>query len=486
MSEAYAQLATDFKISRVITGLWQIADMERGDVNLNINEIAANMLPYVEAGLTTFDMADHYGSAEEIVGAFARRHRHDASVQALTKWVPDAAVHSEGAPRAAVERALSRLQTDQIDVLQYHTWQYADPRYLDDLFRLVALRDQGLIRHLALVNFDTAHVNMVLESGIDIVSNQVSFSLLDQRAAHGMTRLCESKGVKILAFGTLAGGFLTEKWLDKREPTEQDGLTWSHMKYKRYIDVAGGWDKFQELLGAVKQMADRHGVSMANVATRFILDQPAVAGVIIGARLGESEHIENNLALLNFQPHERDWDGIKAAMSNLEPIPGDCGDEYRKPPYLTAAGDLSHHLEKLPLPYPTKGGTGDRRLALSGTVWEDLAGFSRATRKDNRIFVSGTTATHGDRVIGGKDPAAQAHFIIDKIEGAIQSLGGRLEDVTRTRVFLQNVDDWEAVSRVHGDRFGEIQPANTMVQAGLIGEEYLVEIEAEAVCDEIG
>ena len=482
MSNETTRLAPGLEVSKVITGLWQIADMERDGRELDLDRLSKYMQPYVDAGLTTFDVADHYGASEEIVGIFNKNHAGDTGVQALTKWVPDPEQQSAQAPRAAVERALTRLQTDRLDLLQYHTWHYADPRYLDDLFQLQALKDDGLIGQLALVNFDSAHVNLAIESGIDIVSNQVSFSLLDQRAGNKMAEVCERHGIKILAFGTLAGGFLTEKWLDKPEPGDGDELTWSHMKYKRYIDVAGGWDKFQNLLRAMKQIADRHGVSMANVATRYILDQPAVGAVIIGARLGESEHIENNRALLQFAPENRDWDAIRNALAELDPIPGDCGDEYRKPPFLTASGDLSHHLETLPPPYPTKACTNDRTLALSGTVWEDIAGYSRATRKGDRILVSGTTATHGERVIGGKDPAAQAHFAIDKLEGAIQSLGGRLEDVVRTRVFIRNLNDWEAVSMAHGQRFGEIQPANTMVQAGLIGDEYLVEMEAEAIC----
>ena len=116
-------------------------------------------------------------------------------------------------------------------------------------------------------------------------------------------------------------------------------------------------------------------------------------------------------------------------------------------------------------------------------MWEDLAGFSRAVRKGRRILVSGTTATHGTRGIGGEDAAAQAHFCIDKIEGALQSLGGRLEDVVRTRVYIHREEDWEAVSRAHGRRFAHIRPANTLVRVGLIGEGYRVEMEAEAVVD---
>ncbi len=164
-------------------------------------------------------------------------------------------------------------------------------------------------------------------------------------------------------------------------------------------------------------------------------------------------------------------------------IADDCGDEYRRPPYLTASGDLSHHIDTLPPPYPASTGADGRTRVLSGTAWEDLAGFSRAVRHGNRIHVSGTTATHGDRTIGGSDPAAQTHFVIDKIEGALQSLSARLEDVVRTRVYVNRIEDWEPVARVHGERFRDIQPANTLVQAGLMGDEYLVEMEAEAVVE---
>ncbi len=135
----------------------------------------------------------------------------------------------------------------------------------------------------------------------------------------------------------------------------------------------------------------------------------------------------------------------------------------------------------MPPPYAVKPGPKGRTLVLSGTTWEPLAGFSRAHRLDDRIWISGTTATHGERPIGGNDVKAQFHFIVDKIEGALLSLGATLEDVVRTRVFVRHVYDWEDVARAHGERFGRIMPANTMVQADLIGDEYLVEVEAEAV-----
>ncbi len=226
--------------------------------------------------------------------------------------------------------------------------------------------------------------------------------------------------------------------------------------------------------------ADKHGVSMANVACRHILEQPAVGGVIIGARLGESEHIEDNLKLFDFSLDAEDSSEIESALSALGVVPGDCGDEYRKPPFLTASGDLSHHFDSFPSPYPREERDDGRSLVLTGTMWEDLAGFSRAVRRGSHVWISGTTATLGSRAIGGADPTAQTHFVIDKIEGALQSLGGSLEDVVRTRVYVPDVDGWEPIARAHGERFRKIFPANTLVHAGLVGDEYLVEIEAEA------
>ena len=118
----------------------------------------------------------------------------------------------------------------------------------------------------------------------------------------------------------------------------------------------------------------------------------------------------------------------------------------------------------------------------SGTKWEEMAGYARAVRVGDTIWVSGTTATdeHGN-LAGGNDAAAQARYAIQKIERALGALGGELSDVVRTRVFVSSIANWEAVARVHGEFFGAIRPANTLVEAKLVGPEYLVEIEAVAV-----
>jgi len=475
------ELAPGFSIARVLTGLWQVADMERDGRTIDLPATARAMAPYVAAGFSTFDMADHYGSAEVVAGIYRAQVAPGAPVQLLTKWVPKPGPVSRADVRAAVERALDRLQGRTIDLMQFHAWTFADPRWLDALFFLDELRREGVIGHLGLTNFDTAHLRIALASGIPIVSNQVSFSLVDRRASGAMSALCLAHGVKLLAYGTVQGGFLSDRWLGTPEPHWGALETWSQMKYGRFIRAAGGWDALQRLLRALHGIAERHRVSIANVASRWVLEQPAVGGVIIGARLGTSAHVDDNRRLFAFALSAQDRAEIEAVTATMPMIPGDCGDEYRKPPFLTASGDLSHHLEDFPSPYLVVDGADGRRTCLSGTSWERTFGYSRAVRRGHRIVVSGTTASHGDQLIGGTDAAAQAHFVIDKIEGALRSLGGRLEDVVRTRVFVARMEHWEAVASAHGERFGAILPANTLVRAELVGEEFLVEMEAEAM-----
>jgi enamine deaminase RidA (YjgF/YER057c/UK114 family) len=211
-----------------------------------------------------------------------------------------------------------------------------------------------------------------------------------------------------------------------------------------------------------------------------------VAAAIVGARLGESEHRDDNLKVFGFALDAEDRARLDEAFAATMPIPGDCGDEYRKPPYLTASGDLSHHLDAIPSVFkavPVPGRPGRTRVS-SGSVWEPIAGFSRAVRVKDTIRVSGTTATHGaDRCVAPGDAAAQATYILDKIAAAISALGGSMDDIVRTRIYLRDAAKWEPASRAHGRVFGELRPANTMVEAGDLIGDYEVEIEAEAVVD---
>jgi aryl-alcohol dehydrogenase-like predicted oxidoreductase/enamine deaminase RidA (YjgF/YER057c/UK114 family) len=386
--------------------------------------------------------------------------------------------------RKGVQERLDRLGADRVDLLQFHWWTFEHPAWLDALHEMTALKEEGLIGELGVTNFDAAHLRVALSDGIPLATNQVSFSLLDRRAASDLSTLCLDRGVKLLAYGTLCGGFLSETWLGVPEPVNLPD--WSRSKYKRFIDVAGGWAAFQNVLSAAQKIAVKHGVSISNVATRWVLDHPAVAAAIIGARIGESEHREDNLKIFTFSLDADDRALLQDAFGATRPIPGDCGDEYRRPPYLTASGDLSHHLDSIPSIYtaePVSGRPGRLRVS-SGSVWEPIAGYSRAVRVKDTIRVSGTTATHAsDRCVAPGDPGAQTTYILDKIAASISALGGTMDDVVRTRIYLKDAAQWEPVSRAHGRVFGGVLPANTLVEAGALIGDYEVEIEAEAVVE---
>ena len=478
------ELAPGLQISRMVTGLWQVADMEKDGRTLDPDAAAAELAAYAAAGFDTFDMADHYGSAEIIAGRFlanARAGRAPAGT-AFTKWCPAPAEMTEQAVRDGVQRSLDRMGLETIDLMQFHWWTFEHPGYLDAMKGLARLREEGRIRHIGVTNFDAAHLRLLVKHGIPVVSNQVSFSVLDRRAAGEMSAVCAEAGVRLLAYGTLGGGLVSQRWLGAPEPA--DVGDWSKMKYRRFVDTIGGWDALQRILRALSEVASRHGASIPNVATRWVLDHPAVAAVIVGARLGEREHRADNLKVFDLALDDADRARLDEAFAGSKAVPGDCGDEYRRPPFLTASGDLSHHLDSVPKVFkavPVEGRPGRLRID-SGSVWEPICGYSRAVRVGDRILVSGTTATHGaGEIVCPGDPGGQTVYILDKIAASIAALGGHLEDVVRTRIYIRDVSLWEPVARAHGRYFGDIRPANTMVEiADLIGE-YEVEIEAEAI-----
>ena len=331
-------LTPDLRICRILNGMWQV-DGFHG--RIDPRAAVRNMFDYFDAGFTTWDLADHYGPAEEFIGEFrgqlsaARGADALAGLQAFTKWVPGPGAGEM--TRAVVEHHVGisrkRMGVDMLDLLQFHWWDYADPRYLEVLTHLSELRDAGQLRHLALTNFDTAHLKIITEHGIRVVSNQVQYSLVDLRPEVRMVPFCRENGVSLLTYGTLCGGLLSDAYLGRPEPRNADLNTSSLKKYKRMIDAWGGWDLFQELLTALRQIANAHGVSVANVAVRFILERPAVAGVIVGARLGLTDHHAETARVFDFSLTPADHDRLRAVVAksrDLYGAIGDCGDEYRR------------------------------------------------------------------------------------------------------------------------------------------------------------
>lgn len=329
------QFAPNLPICRVLNGLWQVSGAHgRIDPARAIPE----MFSYHEAGFTTWDLADHYGPAEDFLGAFRRQFadRFGAErlgeIQAFTKWVPRPGRMTRRVVEGAIDLSLSRMGVTSLDLLQFHWWEYGDDAYLDALRHLADLQQEGKIRHLALTNFDTEHLRIITDHGIKIVSNQVQYSLLDRRPENKMAALCDEHGITLLPYGAVLGGLMSEKYLARPEPRRSELNTASLQKYRNMIEAWGGWSLFQALLSVVKQIADRHRVSIANVAVRAILDRPAVAGVIVGARLGVTEHVADNARVFGLELDSDDrakLDAVSAKSRDLAKLIGDCGDEYR-------------------------------------------------------------------------------------------------------------------------------------------------------------
>ncbi len=322
-------LADDFEICRILNGMWQVSGSHG---QIEPDKAIEDMKRYHMSGFTTWDLADIYGPAEALIGKFRRNMGLDKKFQSLTKFVPNPGPMSNSIVTHYIDQSLRKMDTDCIDMLQFHWWDYDNPSYLDALDHLSRLRDEQKIRHIGLTNFDTERVKIIVDKGFQIVSNQVQYSILDQRPQKMMSPFFAKYGIKILSYGTLLGGFFSEKYLGADEPHREDLITASLQKYKNMIDEWGGWQLFQELLGTLDKIAKRHGCSIANVSTRFVLDKPQVAGVIIGARLGIANHTEDNSKVFDLMLDDEDTSSIARVTSksnDLFEAIGDCGSEYR-------------------------------------------------------------------------------------------------------------------------------------------------------------
>jgi aryl-alcohol dehydrogenase-like predicted oxidoreductase len=298
------------------------------------------MARHVELGYTAFDMADHYGSSEIIFGQFRESLPSAVTVLGATKWCVFKSVQpSRLVVEAVVRERLRLMRTNRIDLLQFHWQDYSDKRYMKALEILHDLQHENLVATIGLCNFDTAHTDQIctqLGPGA-VVSNQVQFSLIDTRPLHGMADVCQKHGLKLLTYGTLCGNFLSDTWLNEAKPDLYSGqLTPSQRKYLDMILKAwGDWELFQSLLAVLRAIGDRHGgLSIANIATRWVLDHSYVGAVIIGARLGLSEHPVDNQKVFGFTLSEEDRSAIEVVLERsngrqMITSIGDCGSEYR-------------------------------------------------------------------------------------------------------------------------------------------------------------
>lgn len=320
------RLAPDYEISRVIRGGWQMAS---GHGQLTSDDPVADMIAFADAGITTFDCADIYTGVEELIGRFRLRYRELRGADALaairvhTKYVPDLDILpriTKANVESVIDQSLRRLHLERLDLVQFHWWDYEQPRWLETAVWLDELRRAGKINKVSGTNFDTDHLLDIVKAGVPLASMQVQYSLLDRRPEKRMAKAAAANGVALFCYGTVAGGFLGDRWLGAAAP--DDALeNRSLVKYKLIIDDLGGWDFFQALLGTLRAIADRHGTDIATIASAAMLTRAAVAAVIVGAR--NRSHLAANLAISDVALSSADESEIAAALAQAKPLDGD-------------------------------------------------------------------------------------------------------------------------------------------------------------------
>ena len=319
------RLAEGHEISRIVKGGWQLSG-DHGPVD---REAAIQAMgEFVDAGVTTFDCADIYTGAEEMIGAFLARRR-DGAVRVHTKFVPDLdrlRSMDKAYVERVIDRSLLRLGVARLDLVQFHWWDYAAPGYVETALWLRELRQAGKIKHLAVTNFDVPHLGEIVDAEIEVVALQTQYSLLDHRPADAMAELADRSGFHFICYGVLAGGFLTDAWLGRPDP----GFAFENrslVKYRLIIEEFGGWGLFQDLLAACRAIADRHApahpaVDISTVAIRHTLDQPRVAAAIVGARY--AGRLGSTLAAFDINLDAEDRGRIDGVLSRARGPLGDC------------------------------------------------------------------------------------------------------------------------------------------------------------------
>ena len=309
------------RVDRIIRGTWQLAHGHRivGTSNDPLNVI----LDAAGCGFRVFDCADIYQGAEELLGrARSRLRERGCEIRVHTKFVPDrdclGQLRFEDA-RAIVERSLRRLQVECLDLVQFHWWDYKQPGYLEALGFLRRLQTEGKLRDIGLTNFNTFRLREILDLGFPIASIQVQYSLVDRRPERSLVTLCQARNVRVLAYGTLLGGFASERWLGQPRPREEELANRSLVKYQLVIDDWGGWDAFQALLRDLARIAQKHQTSIAQVAVEGALRCTRADALIIG--LGSRDPEAQNRLLSQQCP--LDESDIARLEQWVFPLPGD-------------------------------------------------------------------------------------------------------------------------------------------------------------------
>ncbi len=330
MSVERIGLAPGFSISKIIKGGWQLS---AGHSQGTGADPIKDMFAFADAGVTTFDCADIYTGVEEVIGKFLAARKEQlgshADIQVLTKFVPDydaLVTLNKAYVERIIDRSLKRLGVERLDMVQFSWWTYSIPGWVETAHWLKELQQAGKIHLISGTNFNTTSAREIVESGVALTSLQVQYSLLDNRPEQGLVDLCAKHNIHLLCYGTVAGGFLSEQWLGEAVPLPPFDNR-SQVKYKLMIEEFGSWSLFQELLRELKSIADTHQTSMANVATRYILEMKQVGAAIIGART--AVHLEENLRVFDFSLDAEDRKRVNDVINRRRGPAGDVFDLER-------------------------------------------------------------------------------------------------------------------------------------------------------------
>ena len=324
-----------YTFNRIINGCWQLSAEHCLQGQLDIKDALKAFHMLVEQGFTTFDCADIYTGVEEILGKFVEELKaaggyREESIQIHTKFVPDKSIlptiNREYTERI-VDRSLKRMHREALDLVQFHWWDFSIPGMMDTAYDLVRLQEKGKIRNIGMCNMDTERLKMMVEAGIPVVSNQAQYSVFDRRPERTLLDYSAEHGIYTFCYGTLAGGFLDERYMGKKYESPE---TRSQVKYMQIIEDSLGWDGLQQLLPLLKGIGDKYGVSIANVATQYILRQKSVGAVMVGTR--NSKHVASNLRTLQFELSQEDMDCIRAFLEQYPTPQGECYELERTSP----------------------------------------------------------------------------------------------------------------------------------------------------------
>lgn len=326
---------SSLEVSRTIQGYWQLAG---GHGKYNANDAIQNMQAHLDAGITTLDTADIYGPSEQIVGKFVKTQSPSKAVIPCTKFCCFRFLNEidRTEVKTRIVKACERLQVDRLPLVQFFWSNYDEKNYIDVALMLTELKEQGLIQEIGATNFDLKRLKELKDNDVPIVSHQVQLSALDRRPVQsGMADWCFENDISLIAFGTVGGGILSDRYLGQTSPpTSEQKNTASMRMYSSTASRFGSWTLVQELLNTMNAIAKDvresgrcQGANISNIAQRYVLDTKSVASVLIGVR--DQSHIAENVRTHSFELTDGERDAIDAVVAKRSGPKGDVWDIER-------------------------------------------------------------------------------------------------------------------------------------------------------------